>query len=248
MSKKLKIKFGIVIAILGFCLLIIALLMNFWKLQSSIEDELTNFTVVPSKKSLDCMTCHTKQVTFRAKDTINQNTCNNCHKEDVEFLVPVGAGVHNFHKGNISLLPSANYIERHKEDIAVSCDACHIFVSTEIPDCRQCHKGNDHVSRTDKACSSCHGYLNELFKHNSINLVTHDKFGQKSCSAMCHSDDRVSLRLINNVPISIADSSRLCKQCHYGVYNDWAKKSHFSVQTCTDCHNPHDPESNLSKE
>ncbi len=239
-----RIKFGITIT--GVLLLIAALLVNLVRPNNASEDDLSNSTIkVSTQKTLDCTTCHTGQATFKARDTINRVTCNNCHKEDTELLIPAGSEVHKFHEGNLSMLPQADYIERHKIDTGVSCDSCHVFAPSKTPECGRCHKGNDHVSRKEGICSSCHGYLNEPFKHDRIELVTHDKFGEKSCSGMCHSDDRVSLRLINNVPVPIADSSRLCRQCHYGVYNSWKEKNHFSVQTCVDCHDPHDPTSNL---
>jgi hypothetical protein len=238
---KIKI-FGRINTGLMILILIISSIIVYFYLFPHVKDTsdfyATNETI--PKKTLDCMTCHTRgTVSFKANDTINLKICNDCHKEGLDFLVVISSGVHKYHQGNISNLPPANYIERHTE-IIISCDSCHVFTPNQITDCKVCHKGNDHVKK-DVVCSNCHGYISELFIHNTVKLVTHDKFGDKSCVVMCHSEDKVSLRLFNNIPVPITESQRLCKQCHYGTYNDWTGGLHYSNQTCVDCHNPHNP-------
>jgi hypothetical protein len=234
---------GILVLVFAAILVSLFLYCSF----ASPHKNTSDFNVINStipKKTLDCMTCHIRRtIPFNASDTINLNTCNDCHKPGVKFLVPISSGVHQYHQGNTSNLPPANYIERHS-DIIISCDSCHVFAANQVTDCKVCHKGNSHVQR-DVVCSNCHGYLSELFKHNTIKLVTHDKFGAASCTTMCHSDDKVSLKLFNDIPVQITEAPTLCHQCHFEAYNDWNTGTHHSAnpvnQTCVDCHNPHDP-------
>jgi hypothetical protein len=234
---------NVVVIFLVFMLVLIlgvyAVLNSYTVESKSTFNATSTASLTLPKMTLDCMSCHTSgTVSFKAVSTIDRTTCNACHREDTDL--PLVDIVHKYHLGNISNLPKLDYVERHS-DIILSCDSCHIFRTDTSPECKKCHQGNDHVSSTDKPCVSCHGYLTELFKHNTVQLKTHDIFGNASCTVMCHSEDKFSLQLFNGAIIFISDPIKLCKQCH-----STTAKTHFSDVICVDCHNPHDPK-NISE-
>lgn len=201
--------------------------------------------ILENKKIAECLVCHSAgQQNVVAKDTIDMpSSCYKCHREDLDFLVPVSKQVHIYHEGNISILPGypkdIDYSLRHKE-ILGDCSTCHAYDSNKPPACIRCHSG-DHVnSKKGIDCLSCHGKLDSLFNHNAINLETHNIFGNDSCS-MCHSSDKITLELANGNRVSITQSSNLCKQCHSGTYKKWMNGNHLSNVECIMCHNPHSP-------
>lgn len=95
-------------------------------------------------------------------------------------------------------------------------------------------------------CLSCH----------SKTLKGHDKLssGNDACW-LCHdSGDMKKLRLTDGSPLSLADSPKLCGQCHQERYGAWKEGTHgipgTSDEKCTDCHDPHQPQiafSNITK-
>lgn len=233
-----------IVVILGLSLLLVTGYIIFHKeaYRYGIQD-LNNY--LENKKFPECQTCHTSgQQTVIAKNTINmQSSCYECHREDVGFFVPVSKQVHIYHLGNISVLPGypkeVDYSVRHKE-ILGSCETCHVYTSDKPPTCTKCHSGDHINSKKGIDCLSCHGNLNDLFKHNDIKLETHNVFGNESCN-MCHSPDKIVLELANYNTIPITISSRLCKQCHSGIYKDWINGNHVYNIECIYCHNPHSP-------
>lgn len=201
--------------------------------------------IIENKKVAECMVCHAVgQQKIVAKDTIDMSSsCYKCHREDLDFLVPVSKQVHIYHEGNASILPGypkeVDYSLRHKE-ILGDCSTCHVYDMSRPPTCTKCHSG-DHVnSKKGVDCLNCHGKLADLFRHGTINLETHNIFGNESCD-MCHSSDKISLELANGNRISITQSSKLCKQCHSGTYEKWVNGGHVADTECVVCHNPHSP-------
>lgn len=191
----------------------------------------------------DCPECHTKgQLPVVAADTINLSACYKCHREGVEFSIPISVQVHGYHEGNRSMpYPPLDYIARHPESAGSACSACHINPGDKPKDCKNCHVSGMHIENNrDKECQSCHGMTSDLFRHPAINLITHEIFANRSCD-MCHSKDRLSLQLINGAGVSVSKASDLCRQCHFGTYRAWAANSHHSKDECTTCHNPHSP-------
>lgn len=233
-----------VIIVIGFFLILVTsyLLLHKETYRYGISD-LNNY--LENKKFPECQMCHASgQQTVVAKNTINLRTsCYVCHREDIGFFIPISKQVHIYHQGDTSILPGypkeIDYSTRHK-DILGSCETCHVYTSDKPPTCTRCHSG-DHVnSKKGIDCLSCHGDINNLFKHNDIKLETHNIFGNESCN-MCHSPDKIVLELANNGRVSITTSSKLCKQCHSGVYKDWSQGNHFYSMECIYCHNPHSP-------
>ncbi len=185
----------------------------------------------------DCKTCHTAgQTGVSAVDTIQKSACYQCHREDIEFSIPISAQVHTYHSGNSSVLPLLDYRARHKINTS-DCSDCH-----RVLDCTRCHVAGVHIENAGD-CKSCHGPVSDLFKHPSIKLVTHDIFGARSCT-MCHSKDKMNLEKANGAVVPISTASILCKQCHFGLYSDWSGGKHHSREECTACHNPHSPINN----
>src|SRR3989304_1297522 len=175
------------------------------------------------KKIAECTKCHTIGGSpVEAKYTIDRNACYMCHDKNFEFLIPISPDVHQFHEGNMFSLPSGtNYADRHKKD-AGTCTNCHRDKPIK---CQLCHKIGPHF-RTNKECTPCHNFTNNLFKHSLVKFETHDVFGNRSCN-MCHSPDKVHLQLANGVPLPMTEPSLLCRQCHYATYEDWSSKKHI---------------------
>lgn len=211
---------------------------------------ITKINKEKEKMMTECIKCHTAgQSTVLAKDTIGNGICYNCHKEGVEFLIPVSLKVHTYHEGNRSLIPTfqPDYLSRHKQNVG-SCDGCHIYYEGSPPDCTRCHVTGVHMeTNKDKVCISCHNSTNNLFKHPSIRekLTTHNVFSEDSCG-MCHSSDKIGLQLANGGRVSITTASKLCKQCHYQTYKEWSNGKHLLNIECTICHNPHSPKLKMS--
>lgn len=196
-----------------------------------------------TKKVAECMKCHTRGQSVIANDTIDRNVCYNCHKSGIEFMIPISSEAHKFHDGNSSILPSVDYLSRHKENPG-NCDNCHVYNQERPTECKRCHELGSHV-RTDKMCVSCHNLTSNLYRHRFIEIQTHDVFGNRSCD-MCHSKDKIGLQLANGIPVPFTVASRLCRQCHFGVYESWSNKNHIDIVECTICHNPHSPKLNMS--
>lgn len=205
--------------------------------------------ILENKKIAECPSCHDTDErigTVIAKDTIDiSSSCYKCHRDDIDFLVPVSKQVHIYHEGNATVLPGylrgVDYSLRHKDTLG-ECSTCHVYDSSKPPTCTRCHSGNHVDSKKSKGmdCLGCHGRLDDLFRHGSINLETHNIFGNDSCN-MCHSSDKIVLELANGNRISITQSSNLCKQCHSGAYKKWIKGDHLANIECVICHNPHSP-------
>ncbi len=191
----------------------------------------------------ECRTCHiTGQSGVSADGTIEKSACYQCHREDIEFTIPISSQVHLYHSGNNSVLPRLDYRVRHKNNTS-NCSDCHSSYSGDRAlDCTRCHVTGIHIENAGD-CKSCHGPINDLFKHPSVKLVTHDIFGTRSCT-MCHSQDKKNLEMANGAIIPVSTASGLCKQCHSGVYRDWSGGKHHAKEECTSCHNPHSPISN----
>lgn len=261
-----KFRVIIIIAVLVISIVVLAnIFISQEKQKKSDQFQAKLNVIIGDKQTLDCNRCHTaKQSPFVAGDTINRSSsCYKCHREDIDFLVPVSSQVHIYHEGNMSILPGylagtdgtdyIDYSARHK-DVLGSCDTCHIYAKDKPPACIRCHSGN-HVEDkigtgkigTDKVedskssiCGDCHGSINDLFRHDTIRLETHNIFGNQSCR-MCHSPDKISLELANGNRASVTKSSNLCKQCHFRIYKEWTNGDHISGVECTICHNPHSP-------
>jgi hypothetical protein len=202
--------------------------------------------IIGNRQILECTKCHDSgQPSVIAKDTINRSSsCYNCHREDIDFLVSnITEQVHIYHEGNTSVLPGypkrIDYSVRHKE-ILGGCETCHVYVRNRPPECIRCHSGNHIDQKKGMNCLDCHINIERLFRHNAIRLEIHNIFGNESCR-MCHSSDKITLELANGNKIPIIQASNLCKQCHSGIYKEWANGNHISSVECIICHNPHSP-------
>lgn len=201
--------------------------------------------ILENKKVAECLICHVAgQQKVIAKNTVDiSSSCYKCHREDLDFLVPLSKQVHIYHEGNTSILPGyprdVDYSLRHKE-ILGDCSNCHVYEESKPPACTRCHSGDHINSKKGIDCLSCHGKLDNLFRHGTISLETHNIFGNESCN-MCHSSDKIALELANGNRVPITQSSKLCKQCHSGTYNKWTSGNHLANAECVVCHNPHSP-------
>lgn len=233
----------VIVIILTISLVLVASYFVFRDTHEFTQKDLDR--ILENKKMLECATCHTPgQNTVVARDTIDMSSsCYQCHREDIDFFVPVTKDVHIYHKGDPSILPGypseIDYSTRHK-DILGSCDTCHVYASDQPPMCVKCHSGEHIEQKKGFVCGNCHGSVDSLFRHSVMRFETHNIFGNESCN-MCHSSDKIMLELANGNKVSIAQSSDLCKQCHSGTYKEWTNGNHLSSVGCVVCHNPHYP-------
>lgn len=182
---------------------------------------------------LDCSMCHKTAPgsgAIKAIDTIeiSGKTCLKCHNPDYPPK-SIGYDTHLAHIGKYSA--SVDYLKRHpKAANSVNCDNCHMNIGEN---CRNCHiKNIPHMEPPlGNSCKGCHGKLDKLFQHSTINLQVHNIFnvnGTKAC-AMCHNPDNMaSLKLASGDTVGMKDSYRLCFQCHSGYYNSWNLGQHYS--------------------
>jgi len=192
-----------------------------------------------SSAILDCSMCHKTapgSAAVRAADTIeiSNKTCLKCHNPDYPPK-PIGYNTHLAHVGKYSA--NVDFFSRHpKVADSISCNSCHVNIGEN---CRNCHvKGIPHIEPPlGYNCKGCHGVLDKLFQHPTIDLKIHNIFstngvnGTRAC-AMCHNPDNMaSLKLASGELVPIQDAYRLCFQCHSGYYNLWISGQHYSNYT-----------------
>lgn len=117
------------------------------------------------------------------------------------------------------------------------------------------------LARTDQIqkypCSTCHeGSLKSeessrlAEPHQDIQL-NHADASVMSCTT-CHAADNLdSLHTLTGTSIEFDHSYQVCSQCHSQEFEDWEGGAHGKrvggwapprvIETCTSCHNPHDP-------
>ena len=107
-------------------------------------------------------------------------------------------------------------------------------------------------SDTPLDCLSCHSRV----------LKGHDKLGSGSAACWsCHDSTTIGiLRLADGTRLPLADSPPLCGQCHQKSYQAWNEGEHGVVARadgesgvpeaakikCISCHNPHQPQMDIS--
>ena len=103
-------------------------------------------------------------------------------------------------------------------------------------------------------CSTCHApgappTLPNGFESHQIVLESHDMLGEGSqACAACHDDpegDPGRLKVIGGfVEVGSDEVSRVCYQCHSGMYAEWEAGIHGREQpgcAAAGCHDPHTP-------
>ena len=104
-------------------------------------------------------------------------------------------------------------------------------------------------------CSSCHDKPLEVATssetpHPDIQL-NHADSSILTCTS-CHASDNLdSLHSLTGQAIDFDHSYQVCAQCHTQQAEDWEGGAHGKrvggwapprvIETCTSCHNPHDP-------
>lgn len=104
-------------------------------------------------------------------------------------------------------------------------------------------------------CTECHTPGLEATGEEShadiAGAIVHPDRLDGSCDA-CHApDDRSVLRGRDGATYGLDEAYRLCAECHFEQARDWAGGAHGKrvgawegrrvVQSCTACHDPHDP-------
>lgn len=218
-----------------------------------------------------CHTAEVDKSAIKAKDTIemNEDTCLKCHNPNYP-PVSIGYNTHLAHIGKYTVkvdyltrhpkvTESLNCNGCHI-DIGENCKSCHIknipHIKPPLGDnCKLCHGELDKLFRHPTIGLKIHNLFN-------------DSNDTRACM-MCHNPDNMkSLKLANDKTVSIQENYRLCYQCHSGYYNLWNSGLHYSNKTspvaninyrmvsslkkgwedawrkentCTNCHNPHNP-------
>ena len=117
------------------------------------------------------------------------------------------------------------------------------------------------LARTDQIqkypCSTCHENGLESDKssqltepHKDIEL-NHADPSVMSCTT-CHAAENLdNLHTLTGTPVEFNHSYQVCSQCHSQEFEDWEGGAHGKrvggwapprvIETCTSCHNPHDP-------
>jgi signal peptidase len=154
----------------------------------------------------------------------------NCHNPSYP-PTPIGYNTHLAHVGKYSA--KVDYFTRHPNlSKSTNCADCH----KQVFDCTNCHRvGIPHISPPlGNNCQGCHGTIDNLFRHPSINLTIHNIFhlnSTKDCT-MCHNPDSMNLlKLASGVTIPIVEDYKLCQQCHSPYYNQWDAGSHYVNKT-----------------
>ena len=107
-------------------------------------------------------------------------------------------------------------------------------------------------------CSSCHEKPLEVVPASELRGVAHADIelnhadlSTLTCTS-CHAADNLdSLHSLTGKPIEFDHSYQVCAQCHTQQVEDWEGGAHGKrvggwapprvIETCTSCHNPHDP-------
>jgi signal peptidase len=169
----------------------------------------------------------------KAIDTIeiSNKTCLKCHSPEYPPK-PIGYNTHLAHVGKYSA--RVDYFARHpKIDVTANCDSCHMNIGEN---CQNCHVKNiPHITPPlGYNCKGCHGELDKLFQHPTINLKIHNIFNLNGTTAcrMCHNPDNMaSLKLASGDILSIQEPHKLCFQCHGNYYDLWNSGQHYVNKT-----------------
>ena len=111
---------------------------------------------------------------------------------------------------------------------------------------------------TQFPCTSCHtkipqsgsGAIRTRAMHQDIQ-IKHAGEAVMNCSTCHHSSSPDDLSMLGGQKVAMQSVHQQCAQCHSDQATDWAGGAHGKrlvgwkgprvINTCTDCHNPHQP-------
>jgi predicted CXXCH cytochrome family protein len=196
-------------------------------------------------REVTCVKCHSdvNPSLHRPCATAGKVDCGSCHTNISEEFAKSGHATH-YASGNRSV---------------PTCLTCHDY-----------HETKSHLDQTSKTfrtavpelCGSCHTAGSKLAEMENLSeqnaLVDYSKsiHGRKLeekgllPSAICTDCHTAHMPLNHNDPRSSVYAKNVpatCASCHIGIYKDYTKSIHFSVDekdlaklpTCTDCHSSH---------
>ncbi|MFT5195576.1 MAG: hypothetical protein ACI9EW_003169 [Cellvibrionaceae bacterium] len=108
--------------------------------------------------------------------------------------------------------------------------------------CTACHETSFEAARLADA-TGVEPHWDIKLKHAGPSVMT--------CTTCHQSDNPDSLHTLTGVSVEFDNSYQTCAQCHSSEFDDWVGGAHGKpvggwapprvVETCTGCHNPHDP-------
>jgi predicted CXXCH cytochrome family protein len=210
-----------------------SLFVNKEDLAQSVHNELT------------CVKCHSdvKPSLHRPCETAGKVACSGCHIKIAEEYFTSGHG-QGFKQGDTQV---------------PQCTTCHDYHNTKshlnetartyrasIPGlCGECHRKDTRMDET-KALAETNALFDYSRSVHGISLTEKGLLPSAVCTdchtthmELNHKDNRSSV-YAKNIPAT-------CANCHRGIYKDYIKSVHFSVDdkeaeklpTCTDCHSSH---------
>lgn len=209
----------------------------------------TAYPLEGKHETVDCRTCHKKNLT----DALSHSVCMNCHddKHNGDFatkkeIYPDCASCHKVD----GFSPSFFTIEQHNKSrfnldgahLAQPCFGCHLtddkkwIFSNMSTECASCHK-DIHNEFLDKkyyekqSCVACHStesWQAITFDHKTTNYLLEGAHKQATCGG-CHID-----RTSTPIKQVFKGLSNRCSSCHKEVHGNQFERN--GITNCARCH------------
>ena len=222
------------------------------------------------KVSLDCLSCHTRVLKGHNKLGEGSKACWVCHDRITMGELRLLDGTQLPLTGSPRVCGQChtkNYQDWNEGKhgiLPLGADGAGLLVTSKgkCIVCHDPHQPQMELSAKDTSLlptvSSKTGVLNCLSCHARV-LKGHDKLGSGSeACRVCHSSTQMGVLHLagGETLLPMAESPKLCAQCHQSRYQEWAKGTHGMPSwedgiaeihgvrqvSCISCHNPHQPQ------
>ena len=196
-------------------------------------------------RTVTCVKCHSdvNPRLHRPCESVGKVDCASCHTDISEQYSQSGHGEHA-QAGNKNVPTCLTCHDYHTTKSHLD-ETARTF-RTSIPKlCGDCHRADSHLEET-KLLSEQNAMVDYSKSVHGIKLEVSGLLPVAICTdchtihmALNHNDPRSSVHR-RNVPAT-------CASCHRGIYKDYTKSIHFSIEekemaklpSCTDCHSSH---------